>query len=89
MLFCKDLYFGGAQISRSFYLYTVCVCLCDVVHSYFGIVVVFTSMYVFVTFQNPIGVTVGGTLGHALCTALAVIGGKIVAQRLSVKTGWL
>ena len=29
----------------------------------------------------------GGTLGHALCTALAVIGGKIVAQRISVRTG--
>ena len=33
--------------------------------------------------------TVGGTLGHALCTALAVIGGKMVAQRISVKTGEL
>ena len=30
--------------------------------------------------------TLGGTLGHALCTALAVIGGKMIAQRISVKT---
>ena len=37
--------------------------------------------------QDPIGVTLGGTLGHALCTALAVIGGKMIAQRISVKTG--
>ena len=37
--------------------------------------------------QNPLGVTVGGTLGHAICTALAVIGGKIVAQKISVRTG--
>lgn len=26
-------------------------------------------------------------MGHALCTAIAVIGGKIVAQRISVRTG--
>ncbi|CAI8037956.1 Transmembrane protein 165 [Geodia barretti] len=37
--------------------------------------------------ENPVGITIGGTLGHALCTALAVIGGKMVAQRISVKTG--
>lgn len=36
--------------------------------------------------ENPVGVTLGGTLGHAFCTALAVIGGKIVAQRISVRT---
>ena len=29
----------------------------------------------------------GGTLGHAICTALAVVGGKIVAQKISVRTG--
>ena len=39
------------------------------------------------TLQNPIGVIIGGTVGHSLCTALAVIGGKMVAQRISVKTG--
>lgn len=39
--------------------------------------------------EDPIGVTIGGTLGHALCTALAVVGGKIVAQRISVRTGTL
>ena len=26
-------------------------------------------------------------MGHAVCTAIAVIGGKIVAQRISVRTG--
>ena len=39
--------------------------------------------------QNPLGVSIGGTLGHALCTALAVIGGKMVAQRISARTGEL
>ena len=37
--------------------------------------------------QNPFGVSLGGTLGHAVCTAIAIIGGKIVAQRISVRTG--
>lgn len=36
--------------------------------------------------ENPLGVVLGGTFGHALCTALAVLGGKIIAQRISVKT---
>ncbi|XP_046851989.1 transmembrane protein 165-like isoform X2 [Xenia sp. Carnegie-2017] len=36
--------------------------------------------------ENVLGVTLGGTIGHALCTGLAVIGGRLVAQRISVKT---
>ena len=40
-------------------------------------------------FQNVIGVIIGGTAGHALCTGLAVIGGRFVAQRISMRTGIL
>ncbi len=29
----------------------------------------------------------GGILGHSLCTGLAVVGGRIIAQKISVKTG--
>ena len=29
---------------------------------------------------------VGGILGHALCTGLAVMGGRIIATRISVRT---
>eukprot|EP00118_Oscarella_pearsei_P027310 m.311007 g.311007 ORF g.311007 m.311007 type:complete len:308 (+) comp57912_c0_seq1:62-985(+) len=36
--------------------------------------------------ENPIGVAFGGTLGHAICTSIAVIGGRLIAQRISVKT---
>ncbi|XP_055041616.1 putative divalent cation/proton antiporter TMEM165 [Misgurnus anguillicaudatus] len=36
--------------------------------------------------EDPFGVAVGGTLGHCLCTGLAVIGGRIVAQKISVRT---
>lgn len=36
--------------------------------------------------ENPVGVTLGGTAGHSLCTALAVIGGNIIAQRISVRS---
>lgn len=38
-------------------------------------------------FQDVLGVTLGGTLGHALCTGLAVIGGRLIAQKISVKSG--
>jgi len=36
--------------------------------------------------EDVYGVCVGGILGHALCTGLAVVGGRIIATRISVKT---
>jgi putative Ca2+/H+ antiporter (TMEM165/GDT1 family) len=36
--------------------------------------------------ENMIGTVLGGILGHGLCTGFAVIGGRMVAQRISVKT---
>ncbi len=32
---------------------------------------------------NPVGVAVGAVLGHIICTAIAVIGGKLIAGRIS------
>lgn len=40
-------------------------------------------------FQDVYGVTIGGVLGHALCTGLAVLGGRFIAQKISVRTGKL
>lgn len=42
---------------------------------------------VFLNSQDPFGVAVGGTLGHCMCTGLAVIGGRMIAQKISVRTG--
>jgi len=36
--------------------------------------------------KDPYGVTVGGVLGHSLCTAMAVIGGRMLASSISEKT---
>ncbi|XP_064845466.1 transmembrane protein 165 isoform X1 [Oncorhynchus masou masou] len=36
--------------------------------------------------EDPFGVAVGGTLGHCLCTGLAVVGGRMIAQKISVRT---
>ena len=35
------------------------------------------------TFHNPIGVIIGGIVGHTICAAIAVLGGKLIAGRLS------
>ncbi|XP_055901799.1 transmembrane protein 165 isoform X2 [Eupeodes corollae] len=36
--------------------------------------------------EDVYGVIVGGVLGHSMCTGLAVIGGRMIAQKISVKT---
>ncbi|CAK9252796.1 unnamed protein product, partial [Sphagnum jensenii] len=36
--------------------------------------------------KNVYGVILGGLLGHAFCTGLAVIGGRLLAARISEKT---
>jgi len=36
--------------------------------------------------EDVYGVCVGGVLGHALCTGLAVIGGRMIATKISVRT---
>jgi Ca2+/H+ antiporter, TMEM165/GDT1 family len=36
--------------------------------------------------KNPFGVIVGGLIGHAMCTGLAVLGGRMLAARISERT---
>jgi Ca2+/H+ antiporter, TMEM165/GDT1 family len=35
--------------------------------------------------KNPFGVVLGGLIGHAFCTGVAVIGGRMLAARISEK----
>lgn len=35
---------------------------------------------------NPVGVIAGSILGHAICTAIAVLGGRLMAKRISERT---
>lgn len=36
--------------------------------------------------KDPFGVTLGGILGHACCTGVAVLGGKLLATKISERT---
>ncbi|KAL0125153.1 hypothetical protein PUN28_004352 [Cardiocondyla obscurior] len=36
--------------------------------------------------EDVYGVVLGGILGHSFCTGLAVLGGRIIAQKISVRT---
>ena len=36
--------------------------------------------------KNPYGVTIGGCVGHSMCTGLAVMGGRMLAARISEKS---
>ncbi|KAL9682011.1 hypothetical protein QQ045_013804 [Rhodiola kirilowii] len=38
------------------------------------------------THKNAIGVAIGATIGHTLCTSLAVVGGSILASKISQRT---
>ena len=36
--------------------------------------------------KDPLGVCIGGAIGHGICTALAVLGGRLLASRISERT---
>jgi len=36
--------------------------------------------------ENLWGVISGGIIGHSICTGIGVIGGRIIAQKISVRT---
>ena len=43
-------------------------------------------MTVYYTFLNLLhGVTLGGCLGHFICTGFACLGGRLIAQKISIK----
>lgn len=37
--------------------------------------------------ENLWGVITGGIIGHAICTGIGVVGGRMIAQKISVRTG--
>ena len=36
--------------------------------------------------REPFGVTLGACIGHALCTGIAVVGGKLLASSIKERT---
>ncbi|CAI5957382.1 unnamed protein product [Closterium sp. NIES-64] len=52
----------------------------------FGVTVGATVGHVLAAHKNALGVTVGATLGHVVCTTIAVVGGRLLALRISQRT---
>ena len=40
-----------------------------------------------VDYQDPTGVVIGSLFGYGVCTAVAVLGGRFIAQIISIRTG--
>ena len=38
------------------------------------------------THKNPLGVIIGGVVGHSICTGGAVVGGQLLAAKISQRT---
>ena len=38
------------------------------------------------THKNAVGVAMGATIGHTICTSLAVVGGSMLASKISQRT---
>lgn len=38
------------------------------------------------THKNAVGVAVGATIGHTICTSVAVVGGSMLASKISQRT---
>jgi len=36
--------------------------------------------------KDPLGVTIGGCIGHCICTGMAVVGGRMLASRISERS---
>lgn len=47
---------------------------------------VVTMILQLATHKNAIGVAVGATIGHTICTSLAVVGGSMLASKISQGT---
>ena len=45
-----------------------------------------TTSFNFFFHQDPVGVTIGGCIGHSICTGMAVLGGRMLASRISEKS---
>ena len=45
----------------------------------------FLFLLLFILREGVLGVSVGGILGHAICTGSAVIGGRLLASKISVR----
>lgn len=45
-----------------------------------------TLFFPVILFKDPVGVAIGGCIGHSVCTGMAVIGGRMLASRISEKS---
>ena len=71
---------AAAKVSFSFVFFGL-----NIIYAQGGILLTPNLHHIFFH-QDPIGVTIGGCIGHSICTGMAVLGGRMLASRISEKS---
>jgi hypothetical protein len=60
--------------------------LCIFYFYFVSLFMIFNFLVQLATHKNALGVAAGATIGHTICTSVAVVGGSMLASRISQRS---